>query len=77
MGWFKKSKQANCQHEWHITENLHVTRHHDTPAFVLPHSNESQVSRICRHCLKQECHTVPGHIDYDKALKIFGGKDEK
>lgn len=33
MGWFskKRKKERTCDHTWEITQNLHVTRHHDTP----------------------------------------------
>lgn len=71
----KEKKEKTCQHEWVITENLHIQRHHDTPAYVTPYSNETNVYRICRKCLKKETHVVNGHIDYDKAYKIFGGLD--
>lgn len=79
MGWCfikRKNKERNCSHEWEITQNLHITRQHDTPAYVVPESKQTNVYRICCKCLKKETHVVEGHIDHSKAYKIFGGKDE-
>lgn len=74
MRLFKKKR---CVHQWEITEALQVTRHHDSPAYVVPESNQTNISRICCKCLKKESHVVNGHIDLAKAYKIFGGADEK
>ena len=70
MGWFKSS---TCFHNWRVTEALKITRDHDTPAFVVPQSKETQVSRVCKYCLKQETHTVNGHIDLEEARDIYHG----
>uniref|UniRef100_UPI003D47A308 hypothetical protein n=1 Tax=Escherichia coli TaxID=562 RepID=UPI003D47A308 len=77
MFWFSKEKKKEraCVHAWEITQNLHVTRHHDTPAYVVPESKQTNVYRICCKCLKKETHVVEGHIDHSKAYKIFGGSD--
>lgn len=75
MGFFTRNKkERSCQHEWEVTQNLHVTRRHDTPAYVTPETKQTNVYRICCKCLKKETHVVEGHIDYAKALRIFGGK---
>lgn len=77
MGWcfFKeKKKEPKCVHEWVITENLHVTLR-NPDLYIMPEVYQTNISRICRCCLKKEYHTVNGHIDQDKAYKIFGGKD--
>lgn len=74
MGWFTKDKKSKCiVHNWRITEALQITRHHDTPAYLVPESHETQVSRICKYCLKQELHTVKGHISKEEAIEIYGG----
>lgn len=78
MGWFsgnvtKSSCRGNMTHNWRVTEALQVTRHHDTPAYVVPESHETQVSRVCKYCLKQETHTVKGHISKAEAMEIYAG----
>ena len=60
-------------HNWRVTEALQVTRRHDTPAYVVPESHETQVSRVCKYCLKQETHTVKGHISKAEAMEIYAG----
>jgi hypothetical protein len=73
---FKKKKEQTlviCNHEWIVTESIHTTirgRYIDDP------DNMTRVSRICKKCLLKEQHYVDGHIDYSKALTIFGGKEE-
>lgn len=76
MGWFSKDKNKGrvCTHDWEITHILHVTLRHDTPAYVVPESKQTNVYRICCKCLKKENHLVEGHIDDNKAYKIFGGE---
>ena len=71
MGWFTKEKCV--VHLWRVTEALHITRHHDTPEYVVPLSKQTLVSRICKCCLKNETHTVNGHISMDEAKDIFEG----
>ncbi|UZZ63952.1 hypothetical protein A71_146 [Escherichia phage A7_1] len=73
---FKKKEteenKPSCKHDFVITQCNQVTkvmsRFYDTEEI-----KTTVVSRICRQCLVQEAHTVPGHIDYSKALNIFGG----
>lgn len=81
MGWFfnsraeKVEKAPPCRHHWVVTEALHVTlRNQDL--YILPEVNQTNVSRICKRCLKKEYHTVNGHIDHSKAFDIYGGPDE-
>ena len=76
MGWFSapSKKDDDCVlHNWRVTEALQVTRNHDTPAFLVPHTNETRVSRVCKYCLKQETHTVKGHISKAEAMDIYAG----
>lgn len=80
MGWFSDSNNATkskCKgtghHYWVVTEALQVTRHHDTPAYMVPKSLETQVARVCKYCLKQETHTVKGHISKAEAMEIYAG----
>lgn len=79
MSWFgnKTVSKGSCSsgliHNWRVTEALQVTRHHDTPAYVAPESHETQVSRVCKYCLKQETHTVKGHISKAEAMDIYAG----
>ncbi|UNA02648.1 hypothetical protein [Enterobacter phage vB_ExiM_F5M1E] len=74
MGWFTTKKKDECvMHNWRVTEALQITRHHDTPTYVVPQSHETQVSRVCKYCLKQEVHTVNGHISKEEAIDIYAG----
>lgn len=65
-------KKMSCHHTWHVTEVAHFIRRHDDPAHLYSESKGSNVYRICRNCLSQECHQVEGHLEKDEAFIIFG-----
>ena len=72
--FFRDKKKDGCVvHNWVVTEALHITRNHDTPAYVVPKSLETHVARVCKYCLRQETHIVKGHISLDKAERIYSG----
>lgn len=74
MGWFSRKIVIPCDHNWVVTEALHITLR-DPVIYVVPEVKRTNVSRVCKYCLKKEFHTVNGHIDSGMAFDIYGGQE--
>jgi len=56
-----------CNHDWEITRFLNLRLRHG-------HSDYTAIDRICVKCLKKDNQQVMGHINLEKAEKIFKGE---